>query len=385
MKRYNLAEGVINERDINELIKWLSSNPRLTKGELTLKFEEEWSKHVGINYSVFCNSGSSANLLIAYTLKLSNKKNNKVIVPSTGWITTISPFIQLGFEPIMCGTDEDTFCLDLNHLEELLKQHEPSVVVMVQVLGVPGKMDEILELKQKYDFTLVEDACAAYGAEYKGKPIGSFGDFSSFSFYFGHQLSTIEGGIVSTNDEEKYNLLQMLRSHGWQKDLQEDFKKKLIEKYNVENLRDAFIFFVPGFNLRSTDLNAFLGLKQLEKSKEIFNARKNNHLLYMNNLKNVTFQKLEKYSSPCSIHFCAVAKSKKHRKKIVENLYKHGIETRLFTAANLGRHPFWYDSYEKFSHPVSDKLYERGFFLPNNESINEEHVLYICNVVNEVK
>ena len=190
--KYCLAEDTIDKNDINALIEWLKTYPRLTKGELTLKFEKKWSDWLGKKYSVFCNSGSSANLLMYYALLLSGVlKNKKIIVPSVGWVTTIAPAIQFGFEPIMCEADKDTFGLDLKHLEELLQKHNPSAVIMVQVLGVPHKMDELMALKEKYGFILLEDACAAMGASYHGKRVGSFGDMSSASLYFGHQISTI--------------------------------------------------------------------------------------------------------------------------------------------------------------------------------------------------
>ncbi len=198
--KYHLAEDTIDNEDINALIEWLKTNPRLTKGPLTPQFEKKWSDWLGRKYSVFCNSGSSADLLMYYTLLISGVlKNKKIIVPSVGWATTIAPAMQFGFEPIMCEADEETFGLDLNHLEELLQKDNPSTVIMVQVLGVPAKMNELMALKEKYGFILLEDACAAMGSSYKGRKVGTFGDMSAFSLYFGHQISTIEGGIVSTD------------------------------------------------------------------------------------------------------------------------------------------------------------------------------------------
>ena len=162
--KYRLAEDTIDKNEIDKLAEWLKTNPRLTKGPLTPVFEKKWSEWLGRTYSVFVNSGSSANLLMYYALLLSGVlRNKKVIVPSVGWATTVSPAIQLGFEPIMCEADPDTFGLDLKYLEELLKTHDAATVVMVQVLGVPHKMDELMKLKEKYNFILLEDACAAMG------------------------------------------------------------------------------------------------------------------------------------------------------------------------------------------------------------------------------
>src|ERR1051325_5511620 len=148
--KYHLAEDTIDKKDIDALIEWLKTYPKLTKSRLTVEFEKKWSDWVGMKHSVFCNSGSSANLLMYYVLLLSGRlKNKKVIVPSVGWVTTIAPAIQFGFEPIMCEADPETFGLDLDQLEKLLKEHNPSTVVMVQVLGVPHKMDRLMALKEK--------------------------------------------------------------------------------------------------------------------------------------------------------------------------------------------------------------------------------------------
>jgi CDP-6-deoxy-D-xylo-4-hexulose-3-dehydrase len=389
MYKYKLAENIIDKDDIKALITWLESKgnslPQLTKGPLTVEFEKKWAKWIGTKYAVFVNSGSSANLLMAYAAQLGGKlRNKKIIVPSTGWVTTISPFIQLGFEPIMCGTDPQTFGFDHNQLEDLLKKHDPALVIMVQVLGIPDNMDILKKLQKKYKFLLLEDACAALGAEYDKKKVGTFGDMSSFSFFFGHQLSTIEGGMVNTNDKNLYNLLLLLRSHGWGKDVDEQTNMQLMKKYSIDYSHNAFTFFVPGFNVRNTDLGAFLGLRMIRKADTVTKIRKRNHLLYAKYLKNITFQVWNEKSEPCSISFAVLTKDEAHRKILVKELTENGIETRLFTAGNLGMHPFWIDLYGKFHNPVSDSLYHRGLFLPNHESLTPQDIKVICAVVNKI-
>lgn len=386
MKKYKLAEKIIDEKDIQKLIEWLAESPFLTKGKLTMEFERQWANWIGTKYAIFCNSGSSANLLMAYAALISGKlKNKKVIVPSVGWVTTIAPFIQFGFEPIMCGADKENFGMDVDELESLVKKHSPATVMYVQVLGVPGHLDRLMSLREKYGFFLLEDACAAAGAEYGGKKIGTFSDMSSFSFFFGHQLSTIEGGMVNTNDENLYNLLLMLRSHGWGKDLNIQTRERLMKMYEIDAWHEPFSFFVPGFNVRSTDVNAFLGLRMMEKANNIMTIRKKNHLIYTQCLHAVDFQKWDEKAIPCSISLGALAKNAEHRQAIVKKLDENNIETRLFSAGNLGLHPFWYERYGKFHHPISDKIHDCGFFLPNNESMGEEDVKFICNIVNKVK
>jgi len=242
----------------------------------------------------------------------------------------------------------------------------------------------MLKLKEKYGFCLLEDSCAALGASYSdGQMVGTIGDMSSFSFYFGHQLSTIEGGMVNTDDKELFDMLLMLRSHGWAKDLDPETYDKLIEEHDVDDFHKPFTFFVPGFNLRSTDLQAFLGLRQIDKADWVSKRRNENHLRYAKNLKGfVEFQDWLGHN-PVSISFGALCKDKVARKKIVSALVREGIECRIFAAGNLGLHPFWVERYGAFHDEVSDKIHSCGFFVPNYPEMSNEDIDFICNTIKE--
>lgn len=383
--RWSLAYDTIDRQDIDRLVEWLRTYPRLTKGIITGEFESKWSQWLGCLHSVHCNSGSSANLLMYYALLTSGRlRNKKVIVPSVGWVTSIAPAIQFGFEPIMCEADPETFGLDLNHLEALLQQHEAHTVMLVQVLGVPHKMRELMTLKSRYGFVLLEDACAAIGASYEGRKVGSFGDISSFSFYFGHQMSTIEGGMVSTNDKGFNNLLLMLRSHGWSKDLDRTTHDELVVKHGIDDFHSPFVFYEPGFNLRSTDLNAFIGIGQLEKVQWMTEQRQANHARYLDRLaKNFYVQRPPSGSQVASISVGLLADSPQQRRQIVKALTRRGIETRIFSAGNLGLHPFWVSRYGAASFPVADRIHHCGFFLPNHATLTVEDIDIISRVVLE--
>ncbi len=386
--KYHLAQNTVDRDDLRALAQWLITDPppKLTMGPLTVEFQNKWSGWLGRKYSVFCNSGSSANLLMFAALAESGRlRNKKVIVPCAGWPTTITPAIQLGFEPIMCPPDPDNFGLDLNYLEQLNKKHAPSAVIFVQVLGVPNRMDELMRVKEKYGFFLMEDACAAMGSSYHGRKIGSYGDMASFSAYFGHQFSTIEGGLISTDDKKLNNLLLMLRSHGWSKDLDRRSHNDLVNRYGVDDFAKPFVFYLPGYNLRPTDLQAFIGIGQLDKMQWLMDRRWANHQLYNSLLSpQLTCQKYDTNSIVCSIHFCALAPNAESRKNIVKALIRNGIETRIFSASNLSRHPFWYQNFSIPRGPgfnFADKLYSRGFFLPNNPSLGSKEVKFISKVV----
>ena len=381
--KYPLAKETINDQDINALCEWLKGSPRLTKGDLTLQVEKKWAEYIGTTHAAFCNSGSSANLLMVYAAYLAGKiKNKKVVVPAVGWVTTIAPIMQFGLEPIMIGTDPDTYGMDLDQLEEVCEKENPDAVIFVQALGVPHHKERLLALKEKYNFLLMEDGCAALGAEYSdGSKVGTVGDMSSFSFYFGHQLSTIEGGMVNTNNKELFDMLMLLRSHGWAKDLDQAAYSKLINSHGIDDFHKPFTFFVPGFNLRATDLQAFIGLRQIEKADWVSQRRYENHLRYAENLKGfVEFQNWGE-NKPVSISFGALAESTAQRKEIVTRLVKEGVETRIYSAGNLGRHPFWVEKYDQFEDAMSDKIHDKGFFIPNYPELSLDEVDFICSVV----
>ncbi len=381
--KYPLAGDTIDHQDIENVITWLRTSPRLTMDEMTKQYENKWTEWLGRKFALFCNSGSSANLLMYYALLCSSKlMNKKVIVPSVGWVTTIAPAIQFGFEAIMCEADPETFGLDLNHLEELLKKHHPATVMLVQVLGIPHKMDEVLALKNKYGFILLEDACASVGSSYKDQKVGTFGDMSSFSTYYGHQSPTVEGGLVFTDDQEFHNILVMIRSHGWGQHLDSETYNRIFNKYNIDTAHRPFAFFYPGFNVRPTDIQAFIGLGQLDKLGWTIRRRAENHELYRQLLSSHFYtQNYDKNSMVSSIHFAILAKDSTERDKIANALTENSIETRLYSAGNLGLHPFWYDNYGKFTAPMATRIYNCGLFLPNNPSLNQGDIKFISDVV----
>ena len=379
--KHPLVADTITAEEFKKLSEWIATCPRVTMGPLTKQFEEKWSAWLGRKYSIFCNSGSSANLLMAAALLESGRlgNNKKAVVPSAAWVTSIAPFIQLGFEPIMCNADPNNFGLEPEHLEQLLKKHRSSVIMMVHVLGVPCDMDRIMALKQKYGFTLLEDACAAAGSSYKGRKVGTFGDMASISTYYGHQFSTIEGGFVSTDDKELYNILLQLRSHGWIRGLDEETRKAQLDKYGIVDIGTDFVFTRPGFNLRPTDLQAFIGLGQIDKMNWLIEKRFANHLLYRELLSlSLDSAKFDDTSEICSIHFCALAETYAERNYITRKLEKNGIETRPFTSGNQGLQPYWFTRYGKFNDVVASNLYHCGFFLPNYPSLSKDDVRHIC-------
>ena len=377
-----LVKDTIDFDDISKLIDWLKTNPRLTKGDLTLEFEKKWSKWLGVKYSVFVNSGSSANLAAIYSLILSKKmKNNKIIVPAVSWVTTVTPAIQLGLTPIMCDCDKDNLGLDINHLKQLIKDEIPSAIILVHVLGYPNHMNDIIELCKENDIILIEDTCESIGSEYNNKKLGTFGDLSTFSFYFGHHMSTIEGGMVSTDDEDLYHILLSIRSHGWDRDLPTKKQEDLREKYKINNFRALYTFYYPGFNLRATDLQAFIGLNQMEKLDMIVKNRNKNYLKYKKEIKNDFWPISEPEGSYVSNFSYPIIT--KNIDKLINELSNNNIECRPLICGSINEHPFWYERYGKQELNNSKIVHEYGLYIPNNHQMTEDEINKVIKIVNE--
>jgi CDP-4-dehydro-6-deoxyglucose reductase, E1 len=378
-----LVKDTINSQDINKLIDWLKTNPRLTKGDLTLELEEMWSKWNGCKYSVFVNSGSSANLAAIYALLLSGKlRNKKIIVPAVSWVTTVSPTIQLGMEPILCDCNKDNLGLDLVQLKEIIEKEKPASLILVHALGFPNDMHEITQLCNENDILIIEDTCESIGSMYDGKKLGTIGSMGTYSFYFGHHMSTIEGGMISTDDEELYHLLLSIRSHGWDRDLPESKKRELRTKYNVSDFRALYTFYYPGFNFRSTDLQAFIGKLQMDKIDTIVSVREQNYQVYHENIKNSEW-KINPNDRMYISNFAYPIITSKLEPLVIE-LNKYNIETRPLICGSINKQPFWYERYGMQDTKKADWLHNNGLYLPNNHEMSKDEVLFVVDVVNNI-
>jgi CDP-6-deoxy-D-xylo-4-hexulose-3-dehydrase len=379
--KINLAEQIIDDKDIAQLINWLKNTKRYTKGPETILFEEEWSKWLGSDYSVFVNSGSSANLLMFLAILYSNRlKNKKVIVPAVSWVTTVSPAIQLGFESFICDCDEDDLGFDVEQFELLCKEHNPAAAIAVHVLGHAGKLEEIKKICDKYDVFLLEDACEAPGSVYNGKKVGNLGLASSFSFFYGHQMSTIEGGIVSTNDRDFYNLMISLRSHGWLRDNEEYFREQHLSKYDVSDFESNYFFLYPGLNVRSTDLNAYIGRNQLKKMDSFVETRNKNHNRFQEKLKDHFWVQKSDTEIVSSLGFGIVSDN---REELVSKLTQNNIECRPLICGSIQEHPFWTmaNKFNKSYLPNADKVHKNGLYVPCHQNMSDKEVDYICQTL----
>ena len=382
MKTYKLAENTIDNKDYEVLISFLKKRKYLNQSKVTKTFEKKFSHFLGSKFSTFVNSGSSANLLIAQTLLEGNYLKNKVaVLPAVSWSTTVSPYLQLGYKIILCDCNKENLGIDTNHLEKICKKYNPGVLVLVNVLGHSNDYEKILFLKKKYKFQVIEDNCESLGSANRNKKLGTFGLASSHSFYFGHHISTIEGGMVSTKDRKFYNISLAIRSHGWARDMENKFKKKLEKKYKVDEFVSLYTFYYSGLNIRSTDLNATLGLKQLKKISSISKIRHRNFYYYKKKLNKYWFQK-SKLNLLSSFGYATFVKN---RLEVYKYLKSKKIQSRPLICGNMGQQPFWK---KKLTNP--DKLsnakfvHNYGLYLPNHAHINKTDIDHISKCFSQI-
>lgn len=379
-----LVSDTIDKSDINSLIEWLQQDPtpQLTKGELTWALEEKWANKIGTKYSIFVNSGSSSILLTLAALKeLKRLNNNKIIVPSLSWATDISSPMLLGLDPIMCDCNLEDLSCDLKHLEQLFKEYNPGALILVSPLGLVPKMKSILKLCKEYNVLLLEDVCESMGSKYKGQYLGTFGVASFFSMYFGHHLSTIEGGFINTNDEELYHMLLMMRSHGWDRDLPLWKQNELRNKYKCSDFDALYNFYVPGFNLRATDLQAYIGLRAINKLDNYCNSRNKNFLIYLKNINN-NILKIKNRKDNFISNF-AMPIVNKNRNKIVKKLINSKVEVRPLIAGNMASKPMWIKEYPKISLPNCELIEQYGFYIPNHQNLSQKDISKIIDIINK--
>ena len=262
--KFPLMRNNFDKNDFKSIINLLQSDdPKLTQGQNVKKFEKKWSDWLGIKYSVFVNSGSSANLLTIAALKTKFPNGGEIIVPPLTWVSDISSVIFFGFKPVFVDIDFKTLSLDNNDV--ISKVNSKTVAVFItHAQGFNGLNKKLIDFLKENNILLIEDVCESHGANYKGKKCGTFGWISNFSFYYAHHMSTIEGGMICTDDENIYQVLKMLRGHG----LLRESDSKEFQEHNIKKfpeLNKDFIFLLNGFNVRNNEIGALLGISQLKK------------------------------------------------------------------------------------------------------------------------
>ena len=369
---YPLTESVLEKKDLNAAINVIKSK-KITMGKKTEQIEKYFKKNVVKTDSLMVNSGSSANLLIFQCLinplvkKL--KRGDEVLIPAICWSTSLWPIIQSGLKVKFVDIDINSLNIDLKDLEKKITK-KTKALMLVHALGNCAEMDKLTRICKKNKLILVEDACEALGSTFKNKQLGTFGEFSSFSFYYSHHITSGEGGMVCVKNKKYLDVIKSLRSHGWSRDLSN--KKFISKKY--KNIDKNWIFINSGFNLRPTDINAAIGIQQLKRLNQILTIRKYNFLKIKNKLINNKNYKNQfsiltdqKYSNIAwfGIPFVLNTKNKKYKLKVMSKLNQKGIMTRPIISGNFANQPSiqLYKIKINTKLPNADLIDKNGFFL----------------------
>lgn len=379
-----LVQDTIEQEDLEALSDWLRTGPRLTKGPITVQLEQEWAQMVGTKYSVFVNSGSSAILLVLAALKqMGRLRNNKVVVPALSWATDVSSPMLLGLEPIICDCNLTDLSCDLDQLVKIFQEQRPAALLLVSPLGLVPQMRRLQGLCHSYGVLLIEDVCESMGSKQDGQWLGSFGVASVFSTYFGHHISTIEGGFINTSDLELYEALIMMRSHGWDRDLSPTKQQQLREEHKISDFDALYTFYVPGFNLRSTDLQAFLGRRAIRKLQTWSQVRARNFVTYMCELKS---NRLPLQTHPSdTISSFAIPVLHEKRAEIVVALREAGIDCRPLIAGNMAHQPMCARLKHKYPTPNAERIHQYGFYIPNHQHLTTLTIERICKLINSFR
>ena len=394
MKNKNLKLPLMSENidrgDINSVIEFLKQDPipRLTNGEKVREFEKQWSEWLGVKHSVFVNSGASANELTMLALRYMFPEGGDVIVPPLTWVSDINSVLFAGFNLRCVDINLDNLSFDLDKLEKEITK-DTKAIFITHVLGLNGLSKKLLDICEKNGILLIEDVCESHGATFKDKKLGSIGFASNFSFYFAHHMSTIEGGMICTNDDKFYQMCRSLRSHGMVREMTDNnMKKQYTDKY--PDLNSDFIFMGPAHNFRSNEINAVLGLSQLKKLNDNNLKRINNFKYFINGLDDKKYKTDFNIDGQCNYAFIVIMKKEnlKLRDKIESVLKKNGIEFRrgLSGGGNQLRQPFFREkniNYDEFKNV--DYIHNFSWYIGNYPSLNKSKIKNLLRVLNEVK
>ena len=387
-----LMHNNFSSSDITSVKNFLNKSKILTSNKKVKEFEKKWSKWQGIKYSVFVNSGSSANLLsIAYLKTIF--KSGEIIVPTLTWSSDVSSVINSGFKPVF--VDIDLKNLGAIENEIIKKINKKTIAVfLTHVLGFNCLSSKLIKYLKSKKIILIEDCCESHGAKFNKKKVGNFGLMSNFSFYYAHHMTTIEGGMVCTNDKKVYEIIRMLRGHGLVREASlKSTRDKFFKKY--KDLNDQFIFSLPGYNVRSTEINAVIGINQLKSLNLNISKRNKNFTFFLKNLDK------DKYLTDFNLYGMSnyaliIIFNKKYRKIKFRNKFEKMLTTKkiefrrgMAGGGNQLRQPYVRDYFKNKRHNMkfyknSEIVHFYSYYIGNFPSLAEKKIKSICKILNDV-
>ena len=391
--KHSLMNNNFSNKDIIEVKKFLKNKDViLTQSRQVEKLEKKWSKWLNVKYSTFVNSGSSANYISIAIMKIINKSKikNEIIVPSLTWVSDINSIIMNGYKPVFVDINLSNLSMNINQVIKKINKKTLAVFI-THAQGFNGLSNELLTILKKKKIHLIEDVCESHGAKFKNKKLGSYGLISNFSFYYAHHMTTIEGGMICTNDKQIYETSKILRSHGMLREAKNKaLEKKLIKKY--KDLSPQFIFLYPTLNFRNNEIGATIGLNQLKTLDKNNKSRSINFKYFLESLDSSKYWTNFDTVGSCNYAFPIILKTKslKKRDHFERELFKNNIEFRRGNAGggNQLRQPYLKDivkikNYNNFKNV--EHVHFFGYYIGNYPDLSKNKILKITSILNSIK
>jgi len=369
-----LQENIIGNDDLELLVTFIRETKRFTQFTKVRDFEAAFSEWMGCKHSIFVNSGSSANLLMVHAAAelYGWKHGDEVIVPALTWPTTVTPVIQAGLTPVFVDANLNDFAFDYDQLARKITPRTRAIF-LVHILGFPADVFRIKQIIGDRDIILLEDTCETQGGTIDGVKVGNFGLGSSFSFYWGHHMTTVEGGMICTNDEEFYKLNILKRSHGLARELPEKYHAAIRQQH--ADIDFQFLFLTDGFNFRNTEFNAVLGLSQLPKLDGFIEIRNRSYRRFLDICRRYPDDLIILDRDGMSSFVLPFVLKDGTKKKPLQALIREsGIESRPLISGNLLQQPFLKHYYVPGQFEVADMLHRNAFYIGNNQFVNDERI-----------
>jgi CDP-6-deoxy-D-xylo-4-hexulose-3-dehydrase len=374
-----MDDRAVNQQDREKLCAFIMSNEKLSYGEKCKELERLWSEWLGVKYSVFVNSGSSANLILVQAMHDLYGRGDW-IAQSCTWATNIAPILQLkscSQGIYMTDVDMKTLGLDLDNVEHYIKKHNVRYIFVTHVLGIPSISQKLIDLCDKHNIILLEDCCESHGSTWNGKKVGTFGKASTFSFFYGHHITSIEGGMVCTDDEELYHHLLLLRSHGMLRELPEHERSKR----KVNGVDERFTFLCSGYNVRNTDLNAVLGISQMARLDKSVCVRERNFKIYLDGLDSSKYH-TDMVCVGTSLFAFPIIRLDGNIHKVSGSLKENRIDNRPLIAGNLFRHPMMHGVNTYVIEGKADFIHDNSLYVGNSEFVEIDDVQRLVGILN---
>lgn len=381
-----LMENTITFSDRLKMALFLLTSDKLTNGPKVREFENKWSEWLGVKHSLYVSSGSTANTLLISAVKeyYGLQDGDKVLVPSCTWMTNIAPVIQANLQPIFCDINLKNFSFDVDEMKYIASQHpDIKAVFITHLIGLSSNVEKVREIFP--EALILEDICESHGVKGpNGEKRGINSVGSTFSFYFGHHITTIEGGVVCTNNTELYELMRMKRSHG----MAREASPYMFKKFSEENpeIDPTFLFMTEGFNLRNHEVCAVLGLSQLKKLDKNIQIRQQNFRYWWNKI-----YKMDSYFIPdfqvgnSSFCFPIITKNSSDALTMKKKLKENGIEYRPVISGNILLHPAFkkYELCTKREHPNVLTLHKNGMYVGNSQFVDTKRIDRLVSIMDE--